>query len=82
MEIDDLMKFLQSHLPPMSWDGGSGGDVEFPNFDLTAFDYLDFAEVALARDGKAERISNCIAHLKRAAECQTRHVPACHEHSS
>ena len=65
----ELVGFMKRNLEHLSYSSGSGKDLEFPNFDLMPFDYLDFAEQDLDKPSLAAKI-NCIGHLKRAVECQ------------
>jgi hypothetical protein len=64
-----IVAFLTRHLERLHHRGGTGSDLNFPEFDLMPFDYLEFAEQELDRSSTASRI-NCIGHLKRAVECE------------
>lgn len=50
--------------------GESGGFLSFdpPDFELSARDFMEFAEKELGKDADYNRI-NCIGHLKRALDC-------------
>lgn len=61
--------FLAKHLRQMTYDGGGGTALDFPDFELMAFDYLEFAERELVQGGAAASI-HCVGHLKRAIECE------------
>jgi hypothetical protein len=65
-----LLKYLEDFIP----DGGSGGNANLPDFELYAFDYLDFAEKRINEIEKykenTDELINCVAHLKRAVDCQ------------
>lgn len=65
----EIVAFLSNNLSRLYHDGGGGSALDFPEFDLMAFDYLEFAEQELLRAGPAARI-NCVGHLKRAVECE------------
>lgn len=69
-----LQDFLLEHLENFEPDGGSGGQPNLPDFELYAFDYLDFAEKRLNNIDKykddSDELINCVAHLKRAVDCQ------------
>ena len=67
--FDDFKAFLRSHLHACEHDGGGGDNLKFPNFDLMPQDYLSYAGEAIETPTDANKI-NCVAHLKRAAECQ------------
>lgn len=64
-----LLTFLRDHLSKLTWTGGSTASLQFSEFDLTPFDYLRYAELEIKRDDEASRI-NCVAHLKRAIDCE------------
>ena len=64
-----FVDFLRTHLNDVVYAEGGGISPEFPDFDLRPQDYLDYANSALADPSDANRI-NCIAHLKRAVECE------------
>jgi hypothetical protein len=53
-----------------SFEGDAGGFLSFdpPKFELSAHDFLEFAEKELGNDTDYNRI-NCISHLKRALDC-------------
>lgn len=65
----ELVSFMKRNLEHLSYSSGSGENLTFPTFDLMPFDYLEFAEQELDKPSVAAKI-NCIAHLKRAVECQ------------
>lgn len=67
--FDDFKAFLHAHLCNCENDSGGGLSPNFPSYDLMPQDYLTYAAEALENPTDANRI-NCIAHLKRAAECQ------------
>lgn len=69
MTVEKLKSFLRTHFELLVVEGGASTPLRLPEFDLTSFDYLDFAERSLAGSDAADKI-NCVAHLKRAAECQ------------
>lgn len=54
--------------PQLQQDGGSGGGLDFPSYDLLPRDYLSFAEGHLGLDSPESKI-NCVSNLKRAMEC-------------
>ncbi len=69
-----LEKLLLNHLDVFESNGGGGVDCNLPDFELYAIDYLDFAEKRLNNIDKykddVDELINCIAHLKRAVDCQ------------
>jgi|SRR6185312_1475031 len=70
-----LHDFLSRCILGISVDG-SGGAVSptYPQFELYASDYLEFAEKRLNNIEKykddVDELINCVAHLKRAVDCQ------------
>jgi len=65
-----LKAFLLRHWrDPVISTGGRGIGLDFPSFDFGPFDYLEFADKALARKVASSRIDS-VTHLKRAIECQ------------
>ena len=79
-----VVEFLARNIQGIHPSGAAGADLVFPAFDLMAFDYLEFAEAELIKSSAGSRI-NCVAHLKRAVECEidtllailqlTKHLP-------
>lgn len=70
----DLEKLLLDHLENFEPSGGTGGNNNLPDFELYAIDYLEFAEkrlnnIEIYKDD-ADELINCVAHLKRAVDCQ------------
>lgn len=69
-----LRKFILDHLDRLDYDAGGGSYPDLPSFDLRAQDYLAFAEselnAFLLNNGGHGHLINCVAHLKRAADCQ------------
>ncbi len=65
----DVVTFLRANLDACHHDSSSGLSPDFPTFELMPQDYLAYAAEALDSPTDANKI-NCIAHLKRAAECQ------------
>ncbi len=71
---ETLEKLLLKHLEAFQPQGGVGGDHNLPDFELYALDYLAFAEKRLNNIEKykddVDELINCVAHLKRAVDCQ------------
>ena len=68
-DIEDFKKFIKQYIN--SFDGSSKENplhVE-KKFDLSPRDYLAFAEEELNKNTSVSLI-NCVAHLKRALDCQ------------
>jgi hypothetical protein len=68
-KADLLYEFLRHHLMELEQSSGSGGVVEYPGFQISPRDYLRFAEAELGHQDVERRI-NCVAHLKRAIDCE------------
>jgi len=71
-----LRNFLLNDFSKFSYEQVTGNLLEFPEYDLNARDYLQFAEYELLEmktySNKLEYIHliNCVSHLKRAIDCQ------------
>jgi hypothetical protein len=72
-----LWAFLQEHGVGLTWDGGTGFTPSVPKYDLYPLDYLGYARDELVRQQaagepktNARHTINCVAHLKRAIDCQ------------
>ena len=66
---DLLRQFILSNLKYLIEEGGGGVDISLPHFKLYPRDYIGFAEMELQTHDNRSLI-NCIAHLKRAVDCQ------------
>ncbi len=64
-----IRDYIVSRLNVMQFEGGSGTDLKFPSYELTAYDYLDYA-FPLCKDSSSSSLISCVSHLKRAADCQ------------
>ncbi|OTY20621.1 hypothetical protein BK735_06930 [Bacillus mycoides] len=77
---DRLREFLLENFTDLMMESASGSNFEFPNFDLFARDYLQFAEHELLQLKKDEininhiHLINCVSHLRRAIDC---HLDTC-----
>ncbi|BDA80208.1 hypothetical protein LPTSP3_g31380 [Leptospira kobayashii] len=76
-KLNDIYTFLEKHLDKLSEDGSGGMIRELPNFEISAYEYLYFAELNLndfyrvqSETQKTERLISCISNLKRAIENQ------------
>ncbi len=69
-----VQNFILKHLKNIYYEGGAGKQINLPKFELYAFDYLDFAEKRLNNieryKNDTDELINCVAHLKRAVDCQ------------
>jgi hypothetical protein len=69
-----LEKLLLDHLENFELSGSVGNGYNLPVFELYAIDYLEFAEKRLNNIDKykddIDELINCVAHLKRAVDCQ------------
>ena len=64
-----LQDFIKANAKDLQWTGGQGAIFAYPEYELYARDYLTFAEQELQVQSESGLI-NCIAHLKRAMDCQ------------
>lgn len=53
----------------MELDGGGGIHLDFPDYELNAYDYLEYA-VPLCEERSDSSLISCVSHLKRAVDCQ------------
>lgn len=68
--VETVRDFMKTNLPRLVGQGGwSSRGVVNTGFEVSPREYLAFAEEELAKPAPQNRI-NCIAHLKRAADCQ------------
>lgn len=68
-----LFNFLSEYIENIEHQGGSGGVAKLPDFELYAFDYLEFAEKRINNintETDTDELINCVANLKRAVDCQ------------
>jgi len=68
-KIRVLYSFINDYIWEMEEDVSFGTGYSFPEFDLYARDYLEFAENQIRLNTIESRI-NCISNLKRAVDCQ------------
>lgn len=68
-KIDKVKNFVLEYLELLRNEGSSGRSPKFPNYELTARDYLQFAEEQLSKNTDSSLI-NCVSNLKRAMDCQ------------
>lgn len=64
-----LKQFIQDNLSNFQPSGDSGEGFSHPEFELYARDYIGFAEKEFELQDERKLI-NCVAHLKRAMDCQ------------
>lgn len=53
----------------MALDYSSGMHLEFPNYELTPYDYLDYV-LPLCESNSTSSLISCVGNLKRAVDCQ------------
>lgn len=67
---NDLKAFIREYIEYFDYDGGTGANLDFPDFELLPHSFLEFADKELAQKEVEQHLINSITHLKRAAECQ------------
>lgn len=69
-QAEMLSQYLNKNFEYLEMDGSSGtSNLNFPNFDLSPHDYLDFAGKDSSHTSQVNRI-NTVSNLKRALECE------------
>lgn len=68
-KINKVRNFILKYIESLYIDGGSGNMPEFPKYEVTAREYLVFAEEELIKNTQSSLI-NCVSNLKRAMDCQ------------
>jgi hypothetical protein len=64
-----LRDFIKANSQDLHWTEGGGASFVYPKYELYARDYLAFSEQELQVQSESGLI-NCVAHLKRAMDCQ------------
>jgi hypothetical protein len=67
--LQPVLRFLERHHTTLETVDFVSERLNFPEYQLTPYDYLEFAQSELDRDTTAARI-NCVSHIKRAVECE------------
>lgn len=66
----EIISFFEKHIDELEGDGGGGGQLSQPHFDLTPRDFLDFSEKDLEKPDSTHSLVNATSNLKRAVDCQ------------
>ena len=67
--MEEIRKFFKDNIESIEGSGGGGTNLELPHFQLTARDFISFAEVDLDGDLTNYRLVNATSNLKRAVDC-------------
>lgn len=67
--IASILSFILENFDKCHYDGGGGGMVSLPDFELMPIDYIEFAGNEIDKN-TPESLVNCVGHLKRAIDCQ------------
>lgn len=68
-KFEPILRFLEKHQAKLEIVDSAYVSLEFPDFELTPMDYLDFARAERQNNSLSAKI-NCVAHIKRAVECE------------
>ena len=68
VSLEDVLDFILL-ADDIELDLSSGSDINIPIYDITAEEFLEFAENAIAEETK-EGLINAISNLKRALDCE------------
>ena len=67
-EVRDMVQFIL-RTDEIDSESSSGSDISVPVYDISAEEFLDFAENAISSETK-EGIVNAVSNLKRALDCE------------
>ena len=67
-EVKDMVQFIL-RTDEIDSESSSGSDISVPVYDISAEEFLDFAENAISSETK-EGIVNAVSNLKRALDCE------------
>lgn len=68
VSLEDVLEFILL-ADDIELDSSSGSDINIPIYDITAEEFLEFAENAIAVETK-EGLINAVSNLKRALDCE------------
>jgi len=66
---EEILEFFREHIDSIEGSGGSGSNFALPPFQLTARDFIAFAEADLEGQLNNHKLVNVTSNLKRAADC-------------
>lgn len=67
--LQPVLQFLEKHHATLETVDFVSEQLAFPDYQLTPYDYLEYARAELERSTTPGRI-NCVSHIKRAVECE------------
>lgn len=67
---EEIISFFEQHIDELLGDGGMGGHVNHPDFELLPRDFVEFAERDLKGESTTHSLVNATSNLKRAVDCQ------------
>ena len=67
-EVKDMVQFIL-RTDEIDSESSSGSDISVPVYDISAEEFLEFAENAISSETK-EGIVNAVSNLKRALDCE------------
>lgn len=67
--LEPVRGFLEKHHARLEVVDFVSHQLEFPSYKLTPYDYLEYARAELDLNTVSSKI-NCVAHIKRAVECE------------
>lgn len=69
MEIE-IIEFFEKYVEDIEGQGGIGGSLSLPEFELLPRDFVEFAERDLRTNSSTHSLVNATSNLKRAVDCQ------------
>ena len=71
-EVKDMVQFIL-RTDEIDSESSSSSDISVPVYDISAEEFLDFAQNAISSETK-EGIVNAVSNLKRALDCENSYV--------
>ncbi|WP_025915731.1 hypothetical protein [Herminiimonas sp. CN] len=66
----EIVAFFEKYVEELEGDGGMGGEINLPYFELLPRDFVEFAERDLRTISSSHSLVNATSNLKRAVDCQ------------
>lgn len=67
--VQTILDFILGNFDKCTYHGGGSYRIALPEFELMPYDYIEYAKNELDKNTD-ESLINCVAHLKRAIDCE------------